>query len=384
MSSPPPWDPWPAADVRAGTAALGTPPLDAAGTRNGGTRSGFWLALALEFLGLLGFVLLFNLFLPALGSELSTPARAALGLLMALVPALLWLGIFLAIDRREPEPKQLVLRTLLAGALVYAALAGPLLHGLFAIDEWLHSTLWSRLLGGVLVVGVIEQAIVYIAVRYTIFERPEFNERIDGVIYGVAAGLGVATAVNFAYVLERGGVDLDAGSLRMVVNTLAYGAIAGLLGAFMGQARFEVKPIWYMPAGLVAAALLNGLLFFLLQSGDGGLQAATAWGDLALAAGVAVLALATVFALLARSAEAPLAAPVLAPTPQPTRRRAPAPGRFAPAAVAAARDEPEVVAEVETPDAHADDDADDEPPASPPAALPPTLPPQRPHTGAKG
>ncbi len=359
MSSPPPWDPWPA-DVRPDppyTAALTAQAAPA--VRGAGTRAGFWRALALELLGLLGFVLLFNLLLPSLGSELGTPARAALGLLMALLPALLWLGIFLAIDQRDPEPKQLVLRTLVAGALVYAALAGPLLYGLFAIDEWLHTTLWSRLLGGVLVVGVVEQAIVYIAVRYTIFERPEFNERVDGVIYGVAAGLGVATVVNFGYVLERGGVDLGIGSLRMVINTLAYGAIAGLLGAFMGQSRFERKPIWYLPAGLTAAALLNGLLFFLLESGDGGLQAGSAWGDLALAAAVAVLALATVFAMLARTPEAPLTAPALPRVPEsrtPEPRRRAIPGFLAPAPIAAALDEPKVVAEVDTPDAERPED----------------------------
>ncbi|MGL4649966.1 MAG: PrsW family intramembrane metalloprotease [Caldilineaceae bacterium] len=325
-------------------------------------NGGFWWAMALELLGLLAFVLFFNLFVPNLGSELGTGGRIALGLVLALVPAALWLAFFLGLDRREPEPKQLVVRTLLTGAIVYAALAGPLFNGIFGIQGWLHATLWSRLLGGILVVGVLEQLIVYVAVRYTIFERPEFNERVDGVIYGVAAGLGVATAVNLAYVFERGGVDLAIGSVRMVINTLAYGAIAGVLGYAMGQARFRRVPIWYLPAALMVTALLNGLLFFLLEGTGSGLQAGGAWGDLAMAAAVAVLALASVFGLVARAQHEPASAPAPAPRPvaplpvTPPVRRAPLhPGVVAPIPVTAAIAEPEIVAEVEPPP---DDDAE--------------------------
>jgi RsiW-degrading membrane proteinase PrsW (M82 family) len=274
---------------------------------------------------------------------------------MALVPAALWLGFFLGLDRREPEPKRLVVRTLLAGAVVYAALAAPLLQGLFAVDEWLYATTWSRLLGGILVVGVVEMLIVYVAVRYTIFERPDFDERVDGVIYCVAAGLGVATVINFAYVVGRGGVDLDVGSVRIVINTLAYGAIAGVLGYFVGQARFERVPIWYLPAGLSLAALLSGLLLFVLEGRGDGLVPTGRWLDLALAAGVAVLALAAVFGLVARAEAEPLPvarAPVprapgpRAPAPR-ERRRPIAPRTYAPAPIAAREGEAEVVDEVD-------------------------------------
>jgi RsiW-degrading membrane proteinase PrsW (M82 family) len=319
------------------------------------SRTGFWWALALELVGLALFVLLFTFVLPSLGQNLNQPARIGLGLLMALIPAALWLSFFLALDRNEPEPKWLVVRTLAASAILFVALAGPLLNGLFAIDEWLYTGVWSRLLGGFLVVGVIEQAIVYLAVRLTIFGRPEFSERVDGVIYGVAAGLGVATVVNFAYVLERGGVDLDVGAVRMVINTLAYGAIAGVLGYFVGQARFERVPIWYLPAGLTAAALLNGLLFFLLDGSGTGLNPGSPWLDLGLAAAVAVLALAAVFGLVARAQAEPMRlepAPAPVPRTQPRTAGRPLP---APLPVAAAHDKPEVVAEVDPSVDHAAD-----------------------------
>jgi RsiW-degrading membrane proteinase PrsW (M82 family) len=266
-------------------------------------RRGLWLASALALVGLLAFVLLFNFALPAPGAGLGTAARVGLGLVLAAVPAALWLVFFYSLDRAEPEPKRMVFNVLALGALLFAALQPPLL-ALLGVDEWLYATWWSRLIGGILVVGVIEQTLVWLAVRFAVFDHPEFDERVDGVIYAVAAGLGVATVINFRYVLEYGGVDLDVGSIRVVVNALAHAAFAGVLGYFIGQARFERVPVYYLPAGLGLAALLNGLLFFLLERTPATvLQGQKPWLDLVLAALVAIGALALVFWLIARANE---------------------------------------------------------------------------------
>ncbi len=293
----------------------------------GATNSpGLWWAMALDILGLLVFVLVFNFVLPPLGNNLGDGARIALGMLFALIPALLWLGFFAIFDRLEPEPKRMVIAAFAGGAIVFAALAGPLLNGVFAVDEWLYATWWSRLFGGILVVGVIEEYLVFLTVRYMVFEHAEFNERVDGVVYAVAAGLGVATAINFQYVLAHGGVDLDIGSVRMVINALAFASFAGVLGYFIGQARFERVPWYYLPSGLLAAATLNGLFFFVLEQPSTGLVASKPWASLALAAGVALAALLIVFWLVARANEEtlrvlhgapaqPIATPVRSPSP---------------------------------------------------------------------
>ncbi len=333
-------------------------------------RIGLWWALALQLLGLLLFVLVFNFVLPSLGDELGQPGRIALGLVFSLVPAALWLVVFYGFDRAEPEPKHLVLRVFLGGAVLFAALSTPVLDRFFQIDAWLYATWWSRLLGGILIVGLIEQSIVYLAVRALAFEHPEFDERVDGVIYAVAAGLGVATVINFQYVLERGGVDLDIGSVRMVVNTLAYASFAGLLGYFIGQARFERVPWYYLPLGLLAAATLNGLLFYFLEGQSTGLSGGKPWGDLLLAAVVALFALLLVFLLVARANEETLrvargAAPRRAtPAPAPRGMSLPYTGRsFGTLPAAAAHGAPE---EVEPPGA-----AEHPPDAWPPDERPP-------------
>lgn len=266
-------------------------------------RVGFWLALLLALAGLAGFVLIFNLGFAAIGNNLSDPARIGLGLIFSIVPAALWLAFFYRLDRMEPEPKQMVINVYLLGVLLAAALYGPVLQQFFAIDRWLYDHWWTRLLGGILIVGCFEQFLVYVAVRYSVFHHPEFDERMDGMIYAVAAGLGLATVLNFLYVLKHGGVDLDIGSIRMVVNALALASFAGVQGYFIGQSRFEQTPIYYLPSGLFLAACLNGLFFYILEQAASGGWTVHPWRDLILAGVVAVSTLAILFWLMARANE---------------------------------------------------------------------------------
>ncbi len=266
-------------------------------------RTGLWAAMAITVLGLLLFAGIFNFALPNLSTNLGEFSLILLGLIFSLVPAALWLFFFYRLDRLEPEPKHMVVNVFLLGALIAGALHAPLLDGLFGVHDWLFSTWWSHLLGGILIVGVIEQFLVYLAVRFSVFSHPEFDERVDGVIYALAAGLGMATVHNFQYVVASRGVDLDIGSIRMVVNALAYASFAGVLGYFIGQMRFEKVPVYYMPAGLLLAAGLNGLFFFLLDRTLGGRMTYNPWSDLVFAAVIALIALALVFWLIERANE---------------------------------------------------------------------------------
>jgi protease PrsW len=202
-------------------------------------RSALW-----AFLGLVAFIVTFNFFLPNIGDNLNEGGLITLGLVFSLVPALLWLIVFYRLDEREPEPKLVVLAVYLVGLLLSAAIYPAIGQGLLQVDSWMYMTWWGQLFGEVLLVGALSMGIVYAAVRGVVYFSPEFDERLDGIIYGMAAALGVATVVNFLYVLRHEGVDLDIGSIRMVVNAMGYASFGGVLGYFMGQARFEKTPAY--------------------------------------------------------------------------------------------------------------------------------------------
>ncbi|MDQ3250625.1 MAG: PrsW family glutamic-type intramembrane protease [Chloroflexota bacterium] len=266
-------------------------------------RVSFWTGILFALIGLFVFAAIFNFIWPTIGANLSQGGLLLLGLIFSLVPAGLWLVFFYRLDRREPEPKRMVFNVFMVGLLLAAALYQPVVQGMFTVDSWLYHRWWVRLLGGILIVGFVEQFLVYLAVRYGVFEDAEFDERIDGVIYAIAAGLGFATFLNFRYVIERGGVDLDIGSIRMVVNALAHASFAGVLGYFIGQTRFEKTPVYYLPLGLTIAAVMNGLFFFIIEQARGGGLGVNPWINLIFATLVAVLTMIIVFWLVARANE---------------------------------------------------------------------------------
>lgn len=267
------------------------------------SRTSIWVAAAITLAGLVIFTGVFYFLWPTFGENVDGALLIVLGLLMSVVPAALWLYLFYRQDRLEPEPKRMVLNIYLLGILVMAALYPPVTEGVLNLSEWLHDSWWSHLLGSIFVVGFIEQFMVWAIVRYVMFPSPEFDERVDGVIYAVAAGLGLATVVNFQYVLARGGVDLDIGAVRVTVNALAQAAFAGVLGYFIGQVRFEKTPMYYMPLGLTIAALINGLFSFVLDRTQYGSLNYNPWIDLILAAVMAAAMMGVVFWLIERANE---------------------------------------------------------------------------------
>jgi len=181
------------------------------------------------------------------------------GIVLSLVPALLWLAFFYLQDALEPEPKGFVIGVFVLGGLLAGAVGIPVVRDLFRVQDWLGSSFAVNLLGSVLVVGFVQEFLKYVAVRYSVYLLPEFDERMDGILYGTAAGLGFATMLNILYVVESGGVDLGMGVIRIVVTALAQASFSGISGYFLARAKFEEERVWWLPLGLAIAALLNGL-----------------------------------------------------------------------------------------------------------------------------
>lgn len=211
------------------------------------------------------------------------------GMLLSLIPAGLWLAFFYRMDRLEPEPRSMVLGVFLLGALLAAAIGIPLTDSFFGVGRWIYQSGLVQILGGILVIGFVQEFLKYAAVRFSVYSSNEFDERTDGIIYSTAAGLGFATALNVMFVIASGGVDLGNGVIRITITALAQASFSGVVGYFLAREKLEGKPAWWMPMGVAIAATLNGLFFFLrgrVQSGSlsGGADFLSTWAGLALAA----------------------------------------------------------------------------------------------------
>jgi len=264
-------------------------------------RKGLWTSGVVEIGGVLAFSALVAFLAWLIKPKFSGTPLIVIGTILALVPAALWMVFFYRQDRLEPEPKRYVIAVFLLGMLLCNAVAIPIVDKLFDVKSWLSTNTWTHIVGSVLVIGMVQEFLKYAAVRYSVYMTPEFDERIDGVVYGTAAGLGFATVLNVNYVIANGGVDLYMGVLRMAVTTLAQASFAGITGYFLGRAKFEVEPVWWQTLGVVLAAVLNGLFGWARgEITQVGLNVNPWWG-LLLAGGVAGLTFAALWYLMRRA-----------------------------------------------------------------------------------
>ena len=190
-----------------------------------------------------------------------------LALILAGVPAGLWLAFFYFHDRHEPEPKAYVAGVFALGALVAAPLADFITyqlsppqslsqHGIAAFSA-------DRVVYAFLVVGMVQELCKYVVVRYTVYMSGEFDEPMDGVVYMTAVGTGFALWVNYHRLGGQGNsVFLSTGSAQAAITTLAHASFAGAFGYVLGRVRFSRRsgPVRAIALffGLLCAAALNG------------------------------------------------------------------------------------------------------------------------------
>jgi protease PrsW len=276
-------------------------------------RRGAWRSLWGQVVALVVFVLIVYFGQAIIKPEFSTTSLTVTGVVLAIIPSAIWLAFFYQQDRLEPEPKGFVLGVFALGALLAAAIGGPVVDNIFRVSKWLYADTFTTILGSILVVGFTQEFLKYAAVRYSVYNSAEFDEATDGIVYATAAGLGYATVLNVQFVISNGGVDLGAGVIRMAIFALAHASFAGVTGYFLGRAKFESEPLWWMPSGITLAAVLNGLFFWLRSqltqstvtlTGGG----SNPWFGLILAAAVAVVTTGALTWLIRRNIQSALKA----------------------------------------------------------------------------
>jgi RsiW-degrading membrane proteinase PrsW (M82 family) len=191
----------------------------------------------------------------------------ALAVSAAVVPSFVYIGVLYWVDRYEKEPKRLLATAFLWGAIpaVLMALAVELFFSL-PPDLIGPQALEAVRLG--LIAPLLQEAlkglvVLFIAWRY----RREFDNVLDGLIYGALAGFGFAMTGNL---LSYVGSFLLWGFPGLSGTAIIEGVIYGLdsalysaiFGAGLGLGRLAQKrwQRWVFPvAGFVLAAAVHAL-----------------------------------------------------------------------------------------------------------------------------
>lgn len=261
---------------------------------------GFWQASLIQILGMAALSAMLAWLGSAIGPLSDLPLLLA-GIVLSVLPAALWLIFFYRQDRLEPEPKHKIAAVFLMALLLTDVIGRRAVEEWWRVSEWAAADTTTSLLAALCILGPLRQVIVYVAVRTMVYATDEFDERMDGIVYGTVAGLGVATLLNLRYVLASEGVVLAPGVITTATTALAQASFGGLMGYVMAEAKFSHRPIWFVPLGFTVTAALNGLVSWLIAEVSTVGLTVDPWRSLALGVAVALIAYLTLIALIRRS-----------------------------------------------------------------------------------
>ncbi len=205
-----------------------------------------------------------------------------LALLYSLVPTLIFVGALYWVDQFEKEPVRMLAAAFLWGAIPALAVAlttelflrlppnliGP--HGLEAARLGLIAPVLEEVIKGA--------GVLFIYWRY----RSEFDDALDGMIYGAIVGFGFAMTANLLSYLSNfmlwgyQGLSM-ALVVERTVHALDHGLYTAILGAGLGFARQTTKRWrrWIPITGALALAICTHALHNLLAHSLVGLNVFT-------------------------------------------------------------------------------------------------------------
>jgi protease PrsW len=150
----------------------------------------------------------------------------------AIVPSLLLLWYVYARDK-NPEPRGLLLKTFLLGAIICVPVV-PVAMMLEAMGKGMTGGMWgSAFVQGFLGAAIPEEFFKFLVLRAYVWRQDHFDEPLDGVVYGATASLGFATLENILYVGQHG---LGVAVLRALTAVPGH-AFTGVVMGSRGCAR---------------------------------------------------------------------------------------------------------------------------------------------------
>ena len=183
-------------------------------------------------------------------------------LILAILPPLLIAYYVYQKDKYDKEPKRLIIKSFLFGCL--AILPAIFLETIY--DQSLFPNLFLYVFFGI---ALIEEGVKYFFLKNYMYKKEEFNEPMDGIVYGVMISLGFATVENIAYVFGNEGQELRIAVMRMFTAIPLHAVCGVILGYFVGLAKFsdDKRPLLFK--GMFLAVLIHALYNYFIFLGQG-------------------------------------------------------------------------------------------------------------------
>jgi len=160
-----------------------------------------------------------------------------------LVPAIIWSVFFYIQDRLQPEPIPHLIVSFISGMSAVVLVALPFQEIIFRISEWMYSSALYFALGSFFIKAFIFCFLMYIIIRYGFYPQKEFDEPVDGMVYGAIAGTGFAFVASIYYLWINPSYTLFVIAYNATANVLIYSGVGSIIGYFIARAKFKRKNI---------------------------------------------------------------------------------------------------------------------------------------------
>jgi len=162
---------------------------------------------------------------------------------IVLVPSIIWTMFFYLQDRLEPEPVSYIITSFIAGMAAASLGAMPLYNVIFRVYEWIYASSVLFVLGSFFIMASVVSLLLYVVIRYGFYPLKEFDEPVDGMVYGAIAGAGFAFVKSLHYLWAHPSYTLFVIAYTATINILIYSGVGSLIGYVIGKSKFQRKNI---------------------------------------------------------------------------------------------------------------------------------------------
>ncbi len=178
--------------------------------------------------------------------------------LSGVIPAIVAMWIVDRLDRKRPEPastRRLVAFVGMLSVIPAIFLEGWLIKGVGANISPQYTYQGASYHAFVVAAGV-EEACKIAVVYWIVWRRPEFDERLDGIVYASRAGLGFALVENVGYLLQQESLNgqMYVWLARAFLAVPGHAMWTGMIGYMAARRRFDGKGLGLIGGYLLAVA----------------------------------------------------------------------------------------------------------------------------------
>src|SRR5262245_14696006 len=162
------------------------------------------------------------------------------------------------LDAKRPEPPRTRRLVVFLGMLsvIPALVLEVVLSSLIGEQLEPQLTYQGSSFQAFIVAAAVEEACKILVVYWVVWRRPEFDERMDGIVYASRAGLGFALVENVMYLLQQHSLEgqIVVWVERALLAIPGHAMWTGMIGAMAARRRFDHKGLGLVGGYLLAVA----------------------------------------------------------------------------------------------------------------------------------